>query len=141
LTTVFYVKKGRKNLIQKYDDLYNIIVGVADKTEYFSPFNDDPKIQKEVVSREILLIRLLNGNRVDSIIGTHPQLEYDINLNGFGGKFEQADYRPNNDVQIYIGFSKKSPFASKIELFNQEIIKLKSEGEIQTIFDNYLKSK
>ncbi len=139
LTTVFYVQKGKKNLIQKYEDLYKIKVGVAADTEYFAPFNKDSRINKTNVVREIQLLKMLSKKRVDAIVGTYPQIKYSIIVNGYGDKFEQADYRPDNDAYLYIGCSRKSQFASKMGQISETIIQMKKEGKIQEIINEYFK--
>ncbi len=139
ITTVFYVQKGKKNLIQKYEDLYKITVGVVTDSEYFDPFNRDSRIDKANVVREIQLLRMLGEGRIDAIVGTHPQVEYDILQNGYSGKFEQAAYRPGNNVHLYIGFSRKSSFSTQIKRINQTILLMKKTGKIQEIADRYLK--
>ena len=87
----------------------------------------------------MLLLKMLEKDRFEAIIGSHPQIEIDILENGYSGKFEQATYRPGNDVHIYMGISRKSKFSSQIEHINQTIILMMKDGKIQEIVNQYLK--
>ena len=55
-STAFYKRKGRKgslHLIQKYEDLYKVEVGMIRGGVYFDRFDKDPKIAKVEVTNEI----------------------------------------------------------------------------------------
>ncbi|WP_163834953.1 substrate-binding periplasmic protein [Spartinivicinus ruber] len=139
LTTVFYVRKGDRDQVQTYNDLYRLGVGVVRGSEYFDPFNNDPKITKTEVVKEIQLLQMLDKGRVGVIVGTHPQVEAQIAQHGFTEKFEQAVYHPGNDAQIYFGLSRKSALASYESRITEAIRAMKKDGLIQKISKKYLK--
>lgn len=138
LTTVFYIAIGPAKRVQVYDDLLDLTVGVVAETEYFDPFNKDLRIRKHQVNREEQLFKLLDQGRVDAIIGTYPQIEYDIQLRGYGGKFKQTKYKPGNDVGLYIGCSKASPAAAHIKIINEVLATLRSEGFVNDTVARYI---
>jgi polar amino acid transport system substrate-binding protein len=139
LTTVFYVPLGKADLIQKYEDLYNLQngVGVVSASTYFSPFDNDPKIIKYQVPYELLLIKMLGTNRLDAFVGTEAEADYQIIQNGYKGKFEKAVFKPKNDVYLYLGISRKSPFAKEITRFNKIIKQIIAEGKITQFTKKY----
>lgn len=52
-TKLFYLRKGQAHKIQKYEDLYQLNIGVLKGSLYFSPFDNDSNIQKvEVLKTE-----------------------------------------------------------------------------------------
>ncbi len=69
-TKAFYLKKGKGNLIQKYEDLYKISVGIVKGYKYFQRFDNENKIEKQSVVRDVQLLRMLERDRFEAFIGT-----------------------------------------------------------------------
>lgn len=141
LSTRFYVLKGNSNLIKKYEDLYKFNIGVVQNSLYFKQFDNDSEIKKTSVTREIQLLRMLDIKRFQVFIGTDAQVDYQVAQSQYKRKFEKAVYRPNNNVNLFIAFSRKSPFASRsnIKAFDKVILDLKKEGIIKKIAARYFK--
>ena len=138
LTTVFYVQKGESHILQKYEDLYDLNVGFVNKSAYFDPFNDDTKIRKHGVVAEIQLIKMLAQNRLDTFIGTDPQVAYQIKETGFKGALEKAEYYPGNELPLFLGVSKSSAHAKKIDQINTTIEAILDEGLIDTFYEKWV---
>lgn len=136
-STVFYVKKGEKDIIQTYNDLQNYLIGYVDNSAYFAPFDTDKTLNKRAVTNEYQLIRMLAVGRIKVMIGTDCQVDYDIKKLGLLGKFEKAVYKPNNKVDLYFGVSKKSPLLNDIDKINQVIEDIVNEGLVKEFAKKY----
>jgi polar amino acid transport system substrate-binding protein len=136
-STVFYMKKGEGHLIKKYEDLYKYPIAYVANSAYFSRFDNDEKLKKYSIYTEIQLIKMLANNRIKVIIGTDCQADYHISQFGLTNKFEKAHYRPNNNVDLYIAISKKSPFIKELKEVNKVIDEIIKEGKIKEFSKKY----
>ncbi len=137
VTPVFYVHKGKGHLIKNYNDLYAYSIGYSIKSAYFEPFNSDRKLNKVELSTEAQLIRMLILGRVDVIIGTNPNLAYDLLQAGESSKVEPVFYTPPKETKLYIGLSKKSKLITRkkeIENVLNGMIKNDRIKKIMTIY-------
>lgn len=133
----FYTRKGEGHVLERYEDLYKIRVGMVAESHYFEPFNSDENINKFSVPKEEMLFALLEKGRIDAIIGTSPNLEFQIKKYGHKGKFDVAPYRPKNNIPLYFGVSKHSPLKVYEDRLNYVLLELKETGEIDEILARY----
>jgi len=136
-STAFYVKEGEEATVNGYEDLYNFHVGYVLHSAYFMPFDTDEKIQKAGVAKEEQLPKMLVNNHIPVFIGTDCQVDYDLQLNGLGAKISKANYKPENNVELYVGISKKSKFAGRLKVFDQTIIAILVSGFHDRVKQNY----
>lgn len=137
-TTVFYLQKGKSGSLSKYSDLYNFNnIGFVLGSFYFEPFNSDNKLKKEGVATEDQLLKLLESKRMDVIIGTECQVDYELKQLGWNTKFDKGIYKPGNSVELYIGVSKKSKLANKIIDINKAVADMIKEGKIKEYLPRY----
>lgn len=135
----FYMRAGFGKYIKQYEDLYQYEVGHVANSAYFALFDKDKALNKYSVTHEEQLLKMLKNRRLDVIIGTSCQVDYHIKLKGLSGRFEQAEYKPGNNVDLYLGLSRKSPITRIQPQLNQVIEQLKREGVIQKIADKYFR--
>lgn len=133
----FYLRKGEGHRLKTYNDLYGLRVGMVTASHYFDPFNKDDKILRVAVPTEDMLFILLERGRVDVIIGTSPNLEYQIKKYQHKGKFELAHYVPDNKIPLYFTISKKSPLITQLDRFNDVMRDLKASGQLEEIAAKY----
>lgn len=133
----FYVAKGDAARIKTYNDLYSVRIGYSLKSAYFEPFNSDSALKKVGVSTEHQLIRMLAGGRLDVIIGTDCNVEYDIARMGLKDTIEKTEYRPEKQIDLYVGISRKSPLANRLDAINQVIADLIRSGEMKRMTRKY----
>ncbi len=138
-STVFYVKKGNAHKIKKYEDLKNFLIGQVDNSAYFSPFDTDKNLFKRSVKSEIQLLRMLVANRLEVIIGTDCQVDFDIANMGFQNKIEKALYKPNNNVNLYLTVSKKSKHAKEVDKLSNIVRDIVQEGKVKEFANKYYK--
>lgn len=139
LTTRFYVKKDNKNILEKYEDLYSYTIGMVKDSAYFEPFNSDKNIKKFEGVSEAQILAMLEKDRFKIIIGTDPQADYEISIKNLSSKITQASYKPNNEVNIRVGISKKSPYAQQMEEINKHAQDILDEGLLDTYRAKYIK--
>ncbi len=137
-TKIFYLQSGKGHLIQKYEDIYNLTVGVLKGSAYFSPFDDDHKINKiEALKTEQLLL-MLKAGRLDAVIGTELVTDQLILSRKYLGLFEKSVYRYEKETPFHFGISKKSPFAEYLPQLNKIMASLVREGKVQSIIKKYI---
>lgn len=138
-STVFYVKKGNANKIKSYDDLKNFLIGQVDNSAYFAPFDTDKSLFKRSVKNEVQLLRMLIVDRLEVIIGTDCQVDFDIARMGYKDKIEKALYKPKNNVDLYFTVSKKSKYAEDLDTISGIIKDIVQEGKIKEFAKKYYK--
>ncbi|OMH27155.1 ABC transporter substrate-binding protein [Motiliproteus sp. MSK22-1] len=137
VSVVFYVAKNNKRRLRTYSDLYRLRVGAVSASHYFEPFNSDQKIRKTEVYQESILPPMLKRGRIDAMIGTNPNLDYEILRAGYKGDFEKAVYDPDESVNIYFSISKKSPIRYLKPKIEALLKRLDEDGTINRIHDKY----
>ncbi|MBN8182368.1 MAG: transporter substrate-binding domain-containing protein [Roseibium sp.] len=136
-TTAFYTIKGQADKIRSYEDLAPYQVGYVLHSAYFERFDKDRSLDKVGVAQEQILIDMLMKRRFGIMIGTDCQVDYLIKRQGFADKIEKAPYNPGNSVDLYLGVSKKSGWAAKLDELNRVIKELVDEGFIDKIAKDY----
>jgi polar amino acid transport system substrate-binding protein len=134
---VFYTQAGKGNSIREYDDLYKITVGYSLNSAYFEPFNSDPRLKKNGLSTEAQLLQMLALGRLEAIIGTNPNLAYDVKRLGLRDKVQQAAYVPSQQTPIYFGLSRGSRLLSQADRIDRFIRRLSQGQELQRITEKY----
>ncbi len=138
-TKAFYVKRGKKVFIKKYEDLYDIRVGVMGGSKYFPRFDSDPRIEKYELPNTIQQLQLLERGRVSAIIGTEQSIDYMIIIEGFEATIQKTSFKYDREVLAYFALSKKSPYAKELHKFNKVMQQLVTEGMIDKITHNFYK--
>jgi len=134
---VFIVKQGNESLIKKYDDLYNISIGVKKGTAYFEKFDNDMKINKKMSVDDKNMSLMFAANRFDAMIVLDiPSFQKALKTIGFTN-YSYAEYKYVQVISNQYAMSKKS---SKIILFdklNQAFKTLVDRGKIKEVYQKY----
>lgn len=138
LTTRFYIKKGKNVKIEKYEDLYNYLIGTVKNSAYFERFDKDAKLKKFEGVLESQILAMLVKDRFKVIVGTEPQVDFEASKKGFSQLIEKASYKPGNEVLIRVGISKKSPFAKEIDNINRYAKEILESGIVDKFRDKYI---
>lgn len=136
-TTAFYTVAGLADKIRTYEDLARNQVGYVLHSAYFDRFDQDETLDKVGVAQEQILIDMLMKRRFGVMIGTDCQVDYFIKQQGFAGKIEKAPYNPGNSVDLFLGVSKKSDWASRLDELNKVVKELVDEGFVERISHDY----
>lgn len=137
VSVAFYVQLGQAAKIASYEDLRRYWVGLVRGSHYFEPFNSDTVLRKYEAPTEVALLPILAAGRVDAIIGTNPNLDYQILQAGYKGKFEPAQYDPQQKVPIYFALSKKSPHLKNRERIQAVLDDIRNDGTLKAIYARY----
>lgn len=136
---VFYLRKGEGKLINEYKDLYKYPIGYVSNSAYFDKFDNDKKLNKFGVNKEIQLLKMLDAKRINVIIGTDCQVDYDLIKLGYKDKFEKAHFKPKSSTELYIVISKKSSFSKELSKINETIKEILEENRMEKIGNKYFK--
>jgi len=138
-TKLFYLRKGQAHKIKKYENIYQLNIGVLKGSLYFSPFDKDSNIQKVEVLKTEQLLPMLKMGRIDALIGTEIVIDYLIQLHSYEGLFDKSVFRYDLKTPFHFAISKKSYFSKEIDKFNSILKSLIKEGFVQEIIDKYNK--
>lgn len=133
----FYTQKGKGKEILSYEHLYGKTIGYSLHSAYFEPFNSDDRLDKRGLSTEMQLLQVLALNRLDLIIGTDPNLSYDVARLDLGGAVEPTAYQPDKKTELYIAISRQSPMLEDAATVEGALRTLLAEGVVERILQNF----
>ena len=125
-------------MLRRYEDLYNIRVGVKRKVRYFPRFDEDTKINKEAMKDVIQNIKKLAMGRIDTFVVSETQGDYLVGISGYQGKFEKAQVIFKGYDPAYFGISKRSKFISQAAGFEKVLAQMIEEGQVDTIKRHFM---
>ena len=134
---IFYTLKGKGSQIQSYQDLYGPSVGYSLNSAYFEPFDSDAKIKKMGLSTESQLLKVLALKRLDMIIGTDPNITYDVARLGYQEVLEPTAYQPPDKIELFVALSRKSPVMAQARDIELALGTMLSDGTINEIMKKY----
>lgn len=118
----FFSLNHNKNKINKFEDLYEKLIGVNKHSRYFPRFDKDNNLQKiDVVSLRQNIKLLLKG-RIDLLIHYQESAIPTIESLGATQKIAMTNYQPSISNKHYIAISHKSFLVEHKDQL-QEIIK------------------
>jgi len=135
---VFLVRKGAESLINSYEDLRKITVGVKQDTAYFDRFNSDSSIRKfiSVLDDKGMANQFVAGRFDAMIVLDAEAIEKalkDINFTDYA----YANYRYVQKIGNYYGMSKKSPRIAEYKTLNAALLNLVKSGRVKQIYRKY----
>lgn len=133
----FFVLKGREHIIKKYEDLRKMKVGTGLGVRYFPRFDQDTHIQKYPLNTGEQHIKMLLAERIDTFIMTESTGEYRIAQFGVGHAITKADFAHNEEQEVHMVLSKKSPMAHRLNEFNRALAELVDSNAMQTIKERF----
>lgn len=135
--TCFYQNKNSKKIINSYQDLQKIIVGVVKKVSYFDQFDHDYTINKYISIHDINQFRLLERNRIDAV--AMNCIGADMYLKDFKGKnsIKRAPYIYKKIQPVYFAISKKSPLLPRKQEFSNALQNMLDKNEVENIMQKY----
>jgi len=137
-TKLFYLRKEISPHIQKYEDLYQLTIGVLKGSAYYMPFDSDSKIRKVEVLKTEQLLEMLKQGRIDAFIGTEIVTDHLISSLNYDGLFKKSSYRHVSDAPFHLAISRKSPFSKRITEFNNIMASMVEEGRVRAIIEKYI---
>ncbi|WP_320174784.1 transporter substrate-binding domain-containing protein [Maridesulfovibrio sp.] len=134
----FYTLKESGFTINKYEDLKRMKIGYTRNSAYFPRFDADSSLYKIDKDSEKQLLDMLTAGRLDVIIGTDCQVDYELRIRKQQGIIVKQPYTPDYSIDLYIGASKKSRWNFRMRELNKVLRELKKQGVIKDIAEKYL---
>lgn len=137
VSPVFYVRQDGQTVISLYEDLSTLAIGSVVDSRYFEPFDSDRSLNKFEASSEMLLLRMLEAKRVDVIVGSDANVDFEIRRNDLDDIITKAEFRPDHHNDIHIAVSRNSPLMSQTDQISKIITDLREEGFIARVHARY----
>jgi polar amino acid transport system substrate-binding protein len=135
---IFVMKKGSTKVLEKYEDLYRLKVGLRAGTKQFEPFDSDEGIVKVETNSVDQLFSMLLFDRYDVAVGGNIQLLYAAKTQGYADKIQIADYRLDLGAGGHFALSQKSSFVPRKGEIQAILLDMFNSGQIDTIIASYL---
>lgn len=132
---LFLVKVGNEKMIQKFEDLEKVIVGVKKGAFYFDEFHKNQNIKKmESIDDTNMVKMLFLGNRFDTmIINDKKSVEKALENEGIK-EFAYTDYQYPRIIDNYYGITQNHPAKDKLQKALENMVKSGRIGEIYEKF-------
>lgn len=134
----FYSLKERNLELNSYQDLKKHLIGYTRASAYFEPFDKDKSIKKFDVGQESQLIDLLLNKRIDFIIGSEPQVDFEIHQRKLRSRIEKSDYKPGQKTKLYLGISRQSSLLARKDEIEKALESFLSDGSLKNATRLYL---
>ncbi len=137
----FFVRKGEGKRLQKYEDLYQLRIGVQIGSKYFPRFDQDTKLNKTATSHIENRFQMLVRGRLDAIIHTDI---YGLDImykKGLQKMVEVAPFSHNKYNPVYMAISYKSKLIERKDELEEVLRKMVESGEMDQVIHQYLESK
>lgn len=105
----FYGPPVLQGRVRGYADLSRLRIGYVLESAYFEPFDSDTQLNKLGVNGESQLLEMLQRGRIDLLVGTDCQVDYDRRAPALAQRLYKMSYEPPSRTALYIGFSRQSP--------------------------------
>ena len=136
----FYTNIKDEHAIRRYEDLYGLGIGVIRSSAYFERFDQDHRLQKTFVTREMQLVDMLAGQRLDVIVGIGANLDYLIHETGRSSLIKKSAFEIETKDPAYIAISKKSKHKDAVPRLEKALRDMRRTHEIEQIERSFLEA-
>lgn len=131
--SALFVRAENKTLVNKYQDLTSLLIGVSERAQYFDLFDNDNSLAKIQLLSLSQKIKLLNSKRIDAFFHNAESTELTLKKMQLGEQIVQANFQPVQKRHYYIAISKSSFLAQRTEQLENIIKKSIDNGEFKRI--------
>lgn len=140
LNVRFVVRPGEEARLSRYEDLYDLSLGVKRGTAYFEPFDSDDLLGRAYASDDAQLAAMFRAGRLDTIavIDVLP-MEAQFQAMNFRA-YSYAHYAHQQVLGNHFGASLKRYQSDRRELYDRlgaELKRMREEGEVALIYHRY----
>ena len=135
--TIFFVPRGKADLIRRYEDLSSLKIGTTIGARYFFRFDRDRTLEKEAVHQIEISFRKLLAGRVDAVISSEGGGIDMMDKLDLAGEVDIARFRFSHRKPVYLGLSKRSGVRERIPTIRQAAEEMIRSGEVLRIFQDY----
>ncbi|NQD92892.1 transporter substrate-binding domain-containing protein [Pseudomonas sp. CrR25] len=133
----FYTTSALAPVLRSYAQLSGLHIGQVLGSAYFEPFDSDPALHKTAVNNEIQLLQMLARGRLQAVIGTDCQVDYELREPRWAARIVKAEYRPAARTELFIGFSRKRVREEHYHSLSLALGQLQAEGWIAQAAQRY----
>ncbi len=137
LNVRFVVRPGQESRLSRYEDLYDLFLGVKRGTAYFEPFDSDDLLGRTYVSDDAQLAAMFRAGRLDTIAVLDPvPMEAQFQAMNFRA-YSYAHYVHHQVLGNHFGASLKRYQSDRRELYDRlgaELARMREEGEVALIY-------
>lgn len=136
----FVTRPGEEGRLSRYEDLYQLTLGVKRGTAYFEPFDSDEKLGRIYASDDAQLAAMFRAGRIDTIavIDVLP-MEAQFQAMNFRA-YSYAHYAHQQVLGNHFGASLKRYQNDRRDLYDRlgaELQRMREEGEVALIYHRY----
>lgn len=137
----FYVLRASGITVAKYDDLKGLKIGVKSGVRFFPQFDADETLAKVEGQNfdQLILMLMLIGRRFEVLAMTDSVGDYWIRQIDRKGLVAKAPFGFYQENDVYLGLSKKSPFAPRSEEISRILAAMIQSGELDRIFSAFFR--
>ncbi|MBC9249306.1 ABC transporter substrate-binding protein [Pseudomonas alcaligenes] len=133
----FYGPPPQAAAITEYAQLRGPRIGYVLDSAYFQPFDADASLTKVGVKNEQQLLQMQLRGRVELLVGTDCQLDYQLRDPELARSLVKLAYRPQSTTHLYIGFSRESPRPREQALIGTALRQMLEEGWLEQTAARY----
>jgi polar amino acid transport system substrate-binding protein len=136
----FYAAPAQAAAVQRYSQLAGLKIGHVLESAYFEPFDSDQQLRKVAVSTEGQLLEMLARGRLQMVIGTDCQVDYELRDARWKGLIAKAAFQPEARTELYIGFSRQRGLQAQYRQVEQALAQMQAEGWVAKAAQRYQSS-
>lgn len=140
LNILFVIRPGEEGRLSRYEDLYQLTLGVKRGTAYFEPFDSDEKLGRIYASDDAQLAAMFRAGRIDTI-AVLDRIPMEAQFEAMGYRdYSYAHYGHQQVLGNHFGASLKRYQSDRRELYERlgaELARMREEGEIALIYHRY----
>jgi polar amino acid transport system substrate-binding protein len=133
----FYTAPAQAAGLRNYAHLTGLNIGSVLESAYFEPFDSDRSLRKTVVNKEAQLLEMLARGRLQAMVGTDCQVDYELRDPRWTGLIAKAAYRPTARTELFFGFSRKRARQAEYRQLGAALAQLQAEGWIARAAQRY----
>ena len=133
----FYAAPAQAKALQSYSQLASLTIGHVLESAYFEPFDSDQQLRKTAVNTENQLLEMLVRGRLQAVIGTDCQVDYELRDARWNGRIVKAVFQPEARTDLYIGFSRQRALQAEYRQVTEALAQMQAEGWITKAAQRY----
>jgi len=132
----FYTLKSKNLIIDKYEDLQTLSVGLLRGGTYFDKFDHDSNINKVELTSRMQLVKMLLRGRIDTFLEREESVKPLVSPKIYRQQLKLANYKYDKTVKGYIGVSKNAPISNYVEILSKNLQVFMTNGTIANLMEN-----
>ncbi|MEO4045697.1 transporter substrate-binding domain-containing protein [Pseudomonas sp. CAU 1711] len=132
-----YGPPERAARIADYRQLLGLRIGYVLESAYFEPFDSDASLLKVGVKNEEQLLQMQLRGRVELMIGTDCQVDFQLREPALARRLVKLAYRPPVRTELYIGLSRTRGLVEERELLLEALHHLLRDGWLERAAQRY----